>query len=69
MADQLPPDIAPHPIPLGFIIDAHPSGFVVIRIVDATGQRVIFLDKDTAKAFQEQLNRAVGAAASGLILP
>lgn len=66
---MLPQEFQPQPIPLAWSIGSHPSGFVVITIFDATGQRVIILTHEDADRFAHELQGAVPTARSGLIIP
>jgi hypothetical protein len=69
---QLPPELQPHPIPTGFAVGQTNIGattFVVLKLVDATGERVVFLEPQAANALSEQLRIQSSASRSGLVLP
>lgn len=73
-APQADPAAMPQPQPIPSAVAVQlitgPAGnWVVITILDATGQRVLFVDPDAAQTIGGQIRAAGKQAKSGLIVP
>lgn len=68
-AMQLRPDCVPQYIPMQWLVQPHPAGFVVITIFDVSGQRVLVMQPDDAVSFIDDITTALPTARSGLIIP
>lgn len=68
-AVQAPAEVAPQPLPtmMHVYID-EPRGMVGLLILDASGQRYVFLHPDDAERLQPVLEQAARAARTGLVI-
>lgn len=67
---QIPVECTPHQIPLVWNVQYNPDRReVAICFLDATGQRWLVLDADTAVRLGEDILRIAGLARTGLVIP
>lgn len=67
---EVPVECTPHQIPAAFHVQYNPATLeVAIVVIDATGQRWIVLDHQTAARLGEDILRNAGIARTGLVLP
>lgn len=66
---QIPPQCAPQPMPMAWIVASAPSGHVVITVFDASGQRVLILEHADAQRFIDDIAAQIPTARSGLVIP
>lgn len=66
---QIPPQCAPQPLPMAWIVQSVPSGHVVITVFDASGQRVMILEHADAQKLVDDITAQIPAARSGLVIP
>ena len=67
---QIPVECMPQPIPAVCFVQSDPvRGVLDLVVIDATGQRHIFLSPDYAVGLAADLNRAASAARTGLVIP
>jgi len=72
MNDQMPIPIecTPQPLPNATLVQVDPvHRHVVVVLVDAAGQRVVFFPPDHAAALGQQLIDSAAQARTGLIVP
>lgn len=68
-AVQLPPECMPQPIPTAWNVQSAPNGQVALTLFDATGQRWLIIDHESAARLGEDILRQAGIARTGLVLP
>lgn len=67
---QVPIECTPHHIPVAFNVQYNADTTeVAIVVIDATGQRWIVLDHQTAARLAEDILRNAGLARTGLVIP
>lgn len=67
---QVPVECTPHHIPIAWSVQYNPATTeVAIVVIDATGQRWIVLDHESAARFGEDILRNAGLARTGLVIP
>lgn len=67
---QVPIECTPHQIPVAWNVQYDPDKReVAVVLIDATGQRWIVLDADSAARFGEDILRSAGLARTGLVIP
>lgn len=67
---QVPVECTPQQIPIAWNVQYNPvTTEVAIVVLDATGQRWIVLDHQTAARLGEEILRNAGLARTGLVLP
>lgn len=68
---EIPPEVMPAPLPMLTAItvtDTEPR-YVILQVIDPSGQKVMFFPADLAAKVGGQLRAAGKQAASGLIVP
>lgn len=70
---ELPPELAPHPIPLGFgagvVRDGAGKPWAVLQFAHALGQTVIHMDAETLDSYVRLLREARARMRGGLVIP